>query len=106
MPMRHGPAHQPEREPSALLETWRVLGATSCIPGTVRMCPGAGQFAGIDNQILVADRAAFEPAFEDLARARSISRLCRQRRARSVRRHAVMWHGPPGMVLRWRLREP
>jgi hypothetical protein len=33
------------------------------------MCAGAGQTPVIDDQILVADRAAVEPAFEDFARA-------------------------------------
>ena len=47
-----------------------------------------------------------EIAFEDLARAGGVARLRRQRGAGDVRRHAVMRHGAPGMVLRRRLREP
>src|SRR5664279_5674366 len=70
------------------------------------MGAGAGELAAIDDQVLLADRALVEPAFEDLARTGGVARLRRQRGAGYVRRHAVVGHCPPGMVLwRW-LGEP
>src|ERR671915_8643 len=74
--------------------------------GAVGVCAGAGECTGLDDQVLLADRAAVEPALEDLADSRRVARLGRQRRAGGVRGHAVVGHRPPGMVLRSGLGEP
>ena len=47
-----------------------------------------------------------EIALEDLAGAGGVARLRRQRAAGDMRRHAVMGHGAPWMILGRRLREP
>ncbi len=49
---------------------------------------------------------SLEPALQDLADPRRVASLGREGRARHVRRHAVMRHGPPRVVRRCRLGEP
>ena len=50
----------------------------------------------------ISDSAFVKPAFEDLTRAYCVTGLGGQRRTRHVRRHAIMRHGPPGMIWgRW-----
>src|SRR6185312_5116780 len=66
----------------------------------------AGELAFVDDQVLGANRLLGEIALEDLARARGVAGLCRERASRDMRGHAVMRHGAPGMVLWRRLREP
>src|SRR5919106_7032594 len=87
-----------------------VLGARrssgSAALGAVGVCAGAGECTGLDDQVLLADRAAIEPALEDLADSRRVARLGRERRAGGMRGHAVVGHRPPGMVLRGGLGEP
>src|SRR5580700_9355029 len=70
------------------------------------MSTGSSQLALVHNEIFGADRFAPEIGFQDLARASSVARLRRQRAARDVRRHAMVRHGAPRMVLCWRLRKP
>src|SRR6185436_20968370 len=82
---------------------FRALGGIAL---AVAVRPNAGEMTALDDQIFVADRPSFEEAFEDLARARGIARLGRQRAARNVRSHSVMRHGSPHMVARRRLGEP
>jgi formate dehydrogenase len=60
----------------------------------------AGECTGLDDQVLLADRAAVEPAFEDLADPRRAARLGRQAGAGGVRSHAVVGHRPPEEVER------
>src|ERR1700691_159369 len=66
----------------------------------------ASQLATVDNQILLPDRPMLKPAFQNLPGARGITSLRRQRRPRGMRRHAVMGHRPPRVILRPRLRDP
>src|ERR1700738_2595923 len=73
---------------------------------TIRMRARASQVAAIHDQILLADRTTLKPAFQDLPGPGGITRLCRQRCPRSVRRHAVMKHRPPRVVPRRRLGVP
>ena len=87
-------------------EAGRLLGAARRIALAVGVRAGAGELAGLHDQVLLADRAALEPALEDLARARRITGLRREARPRYVRRHSMVRHRPPGVVLRGRLREP
>src|SRR3546814_6069819 len=75
-------------------------------PYTTLFRSRAGELAAVDDQIFVANRAALEIAFQDLARAGRITRLGGQRGARDVRSHAFMRHCPPRMVLGRGLREP
>src|ERR1700683_1620121 len=70
------------------------------------MSTRAGQLTAVDDQILIADRTLVEPALKDLTRPRRIACLRRQRSTGDVRRHAVMRHRAPWMILRRRLREP
>src|SRR5271156_4432816 len=89
-----------------VLEFCRLLGSAGCISGAIRMRPNAGELAAIDDEISVADRPPFEEALEDFPCSGRVSGLRRQRCPRNMRRHAVMRHGPPGMIFRRRLREP
>src|SRR5262249_12705276 len=91
---------------SAGLESRGLLGTARGIAGAIGVGTGAGEPAGIDDQVLLADRAAFEPAFEDLADAGGIASLGREACAGGVGRHAVVRHRPPGVILRGGLREP
>src|ERR1700722_14831838 len=70
------------------------------------MRSGAGKLAAIDDEVFVAQRPFLKPAFENLSSSRRIARLRGQRGSRGVRRHAVMWHCPPGVILRRGLRKP
>jgi hypothetical protein len=66
----------------------------------------SGELAAVDDEIFITDRSALEPAFENLACSRCVPRLRRKRSSRDVGRHAMVRHGPPGMVTRRWLREP
>ena len=70
------------------------------------MRPGAGEATTRHDEVLVANRAAIEEALEDLPDSGRVASLRRQRRARNVRRHPVMRHRPPGVVVGRRLGEP
>src|SRR5271157_5767802 len=70
------------------------------------MRPRAGELAAIDDEIFVADRPPFEEALKDFPCSGGVSSLRRQRCPGNMRRHAVMRHGPPGMILGRGLREP
>src|SRR5215468_3702175 len=70
------------------------------------MSAGSSKLALVDDQIFGPNGLAREVAFENLARAGRIASLGRERAARNVRRHAMVRHGPPRMVLCWRLRKP
>ncbi len=76
------------------------------IAGAVRVRASTRESAVLHDQILVADRTALEVTLEDFPRARSIARLRRQAGAGDMRRHAMMGHRAPRMILRRRLREP
>jgi hypothetical protein len=43
--------------------------------GAIGVCAGAGECTGLDDQVLLADRAAVELALEDLADSRHAARL-------------------------------
>src|SRR6516165_4979096 len=70
------------------------------------MSAGSSKLALVDDQIFGPNGLAREVAFENLARAGRIASLGRERAARDVRRHAVVGHGPPWMVLCRRLWKP
>src|SRR5208283_160759 len=90
----------------ALLELCCFLGALRRVPGAIGVCAGARELALIDDQIFVADGPALEIALQDFARAGRVTRLRGERRAGDMRRHAMMRHAAPRMVLRCWLREP
>ncbi len=60
------------------LESRRFVRAAGRIAGAVGMRPRPGQLAAVNDQVLFANRAALEPAFQDLAGPGGVSRLCRQ----------------------------
>src|SRR4029077_12549680 len=66
----------------------------------------AGELALIYDEIFGADWLTREVALENLARASCVACLRRQRAARDMRRHAVVRHGTPGMILGRGLWEP
>src|SRR5271154_7626761 len=66
----------------------------------------SGELAAVDDEIFITDRSALEPAFENLACSRCVPRLRRKRSSGDMGRHAMVRHGPPGMVLRRWLGEP
>ena len=72
-------------------------GPAGGVAGAVAVRSGAGEAAALDDQIFVADRPAFEEAFEDLARAGGVARLGRQatcrRCAGSCRGCGIVRHG-------------
>src|SRR5690606_31096109 len=82
------------------------LRAARGVPRAVRMRADAGQSATLHDQVLVADRAAFEVALQDFAHAGGVTRLRGKRSAGDVRRHAMVRHGAPRMVLGRGLGEP
>ncbi len=98
---RHAPALRPVCYRLNLAASSEPLVAFAFAVG---MRAGARELAALHDQVLVADRPVLEEAFQDLARARRVARLRRERGARDVRRHAVMRHGPPWMILRRGLR--
>src|SRR5271154_5006355 len=51
---------------ASILELRGLFGTPGRISGAVGMGARAGEFAAVDNEILVPDRSALEPAFEDL----------------------------------------
>src|SRR5882762_1100754 len=89
-----------------LLEAGRLFRARRRIACAVRVRTHTGKTSAIDDQILLTNRLLGEPAFENFTRACGVTRLCRKRSARRVRRHALIRHGPPRMIARCRLREP
>src|SRR3546814_8204986 len=56
-------------------EFGRFLGSARCVAACVAARARAGELAAVDDQIFVANRAALEIAFQDLARAGRITRL-------------------------------
>ena len=60
---------------SLRLEAGGLLGATGRVAGRIRMGAGTGQLPAVDDQVLLANRPAVQPALEDFARARRIARL-------------------------------
>src|SRR5262249_4091183 len=89
-----------------LISLRRLFGALGGVSLRVGMSPGAGELALVHDEVLGANGLSREMAFEDLAGARGIAGLRRQRTARDMRGHALMRHGPPGMILGRRLRKP
>src|SRR4029077_1127005 len=89
-----------------LLELGSLLGAFGGVARGVGMGADAGKLALVHDEILGADRFAGEIFLKDLAGTGGVARLRRQRAARNMRRHAVVRHGAPRMVLRCRLRGP
>ena len=74
-------AHLHDRLPapaSTALEAGGLLGAAGRVAGAVGVGAGAGELAAVDDQVLLADRAAVEPALEDLAGAGRVAGLRRQ----------------------------
>src|SRR5215472_5768974 len=90
--------------------SWLVAGCVLRSAGDVAWLIGvsarSGEPAALHDQVFVADRPVLKPAFEDLAGACGVACLRRQRRAGDVRGHAMVWHGPPGVILRRGLGEP
>src|SRR5690349_24158416 len=84
----------------------RPLVRPRCRSELVGVRPGPGQAAARDDEVLVADRTAFQPALENLAGAGSVTSLGGKGRSGDVRGHAVVRHGPPWMVRRSVLGEP
>ena len=64
--------------PSAGLEARGLLRAARGVARAVGVRAGAGELAAVDDQVLLADRAAVEPALEDLARRRPRSAPARR----------------------------
>src|ERR1700678_162223 len=89
-----------------VLEFCSLLGSAGRVPSAVGMRARSGELAAVDDQIFITDRSALEPAFENLACPRRVPGLRRKRSSGDVGRHAMVWHGPPGMVLRRWLGEP
>ena len=88
------------------LELGRVFRSLGRVAGAIRMCARARQLAAVNDKIFVPNRSLLEPAFENLARAGGVTRLRRKRGPGNVRRHAVVGHRAPRVILRRRLREP
>src|SRR5215210_965253 len=76
-------------------EPGRFVGAAGGVAGAVGVGAGSGELAAVDDQVLLADRAAVEPALEDLAHPGGVAGLRREARARGVGRHPVVRHRPP-----------
>src|SRR5690349_6102792 len=70
------------RDDDLFLELGGLFGAVGRVSLAVAVRPCPREVSALDDQIFVADRAALEETFEDLARARRVACLCRQRRAR------------------------
>src|SRR6202042_463044 len=70
------------------------------------MRSGTGELSAVDDEIFIANWSPVEPTFKDLAGAAGVARLSREAGSGNVRRHAVMRHRAPGMILRCRLRIP
>src|SRR5665811_1463704 len=66
----------------------------------------ASQLATLHDQVLIANWTAFEVTFQNFTGTGRITGLRRQAGTRNVRRHAMIWHGAPRMVLRCGLWEP
>jgi hypothetical protein len=89
-----------------LAEPDRFVRARGRVARAIGMCPGPGQLAPIHNEVRLTDGTPLEPALQDFAYPRRVARLRGEAGAGRVRRHAVVRHRPPGMILgRW-LREP
>src|SRR5271163_3432835 len=89
-----------------VLEFRSLLGPAGRIPSAVGMRARSGELTAVDDEIFITDRSALEPAFENLACPCCVPRLRRKRSSGDVGRHAMVRHGPPGMVLRRWLGEP
>src|SRR5271156_955878 len=73
---------------------------------TVRMRPRPGKLATVDDEVLLANRLLREPVLEDFPGPSRVAGLGRERGPGNVRRHPVVRHRPPRMVLGRRLRIP
>src|SRR5258708_4385239 len=80
--------------------------ASRCIPNTVGVGTCSGKLSFLDNKILRLNGPFGKPAFQNFTDTRSVTCLRRKRRASHMRRHAVMGHCPPRMILRGWLRKP
>src|ERR1700686_3747628 len=76
------------------------------IAGAIGVRAHTREFAALHDQILVANRTVLEVALEDFPGSCCVARLRRQTGPRNMRRHAVMRHGAPRMILRRRLWGP
>src|SRR5260221_173764 len=88
------------------LETRRFPRAAGRIAGLVGGRARPGELAALDDQVLLADRPVLEPALQDLAGARGVAGLRRQRRTRDMRGHAMMRHAAPRVIPGGGLRKP
>src|SRR5665809_18526 len=95
-------ANKPIRTEYLVVDKGKLAG----VPPGIGMSADAGELTLVHHQIFGADGLIGEIALENLARAGGIACLSRERATRNMRRHAVMRHGAPGVVLRCRLREP
>lgn len=59
-------------------ESRRLLGTLCRVAFAIGVSAGACELSPLHDEIFVANRPAFEPAFENFARARGVARLCRQ----------------------------
>jgi hypothetical protein len=87
-------------------EPSRFLRATRGVTSTVGMRPHPRQRSAVHDQVLIANGTTAEPALKDFAHPGGVARLGRETRPGDMRRHAMVRHRPPGVILRRRLREP
>src|ERR671918_2559236 len=85
--------------PPLLVELRRFLGAASDVAYAVRMPSRSGQVAASGNQVFLTNRATLKPTFQDLAHPSRITCLGGQTRSGHMRRHPMVRHGPPGVIL-------
>merc|ERR1712216_1022231 len=90
----------------ARFELRSLVGATGCVPFRIRVRAGACKSATRNDLILRALRVSVEHALENLTNTRRVSSLRRERCARDVGGHGMVWHRTPGVVLRGWLRKP
>ena len=77
-----GPTKTTRSDPRACcarssFEPYCFLRATSGVARAVRMRTHPNQLAALNDQVLIADRTAAEPALQDFAHSRGVARLCR-----------------------------
>src|SRR5687768_3861460 len=96
----------------SVARAWRCLESRSLLrtPGriasAVGVCTRSSEFAGVHDEVFIADRPTLKPAFEDLAHAGGIACLRGERGTGGVRGHRFERHGPPRMIARRGLRKP
>ena len=88
------------------LELRRLLGAAGGVARAVGVRAGARKAASLHDQVLLPDRPSVQPALEDFADSRGVPCLRGERRPGRVRRHGVVGHRPPWVVVGSGLREP